>query len=87
MEKGKSHPKACKLSRGRSGVTRRPSNNTEAECFKMFMTPSTMNMIMTETNSHPWSLRGKFNNAGKLAKWVDTTVAELYVFLAVFFPQ
>ena len=44
-------------------------------------------MIVTETNSYAQSLRQKFNNAGKLAKWVDTTVAELYVFLAVFFPQ
>ena len=45
-----------------------------------------MDMIVAETNTYAQSLREKISN-GKLAKWVDTTVAELYVFLAVFFSM
>ena len=79
-------PRPVNFARGCSGVKRLPNNNKEAECFKMFMTTSVMDMIVAETNTYAQSLREKISN-GKLAKWVDTTVAELYVFLAVFFSM
>ena len=60
-------PRPVNFARGCSGVKRLPNNNKEAECFKMFMTTSVMDMIVAETNTYAQSLREKISN-GKLAK-------------------
>lgn len=84
---GDFRPNVMNFSRSVSGVRKQPDNTTELGCFKMFLSESTANTIVAETNAYAQTLREQFNSAGKLAKWVDTTVGELYVFLAVLFTM
>ena len=84
-QKGNITPRPVIFS-GDSGVIRHPSVTTEAECFKLFITTSTIDLIVTETNSYAQSLRQQCNNAGKLAKWADTTGRVVCLFGCFFLP-
>uniref|UniRef100_A0A674EYF1 PiggyBac transposable element-derived protein domain-containing protein n=1 Tax=Salmo trutta TaxID=8032 RepID=A0A674EYF1_SALTR len=66
-----------------SGVQRPLPFPTEAECFKLFLTEELVGNIVHETNRYALELQEKREPGvrGKLAKWVTTTISEMYTFL------
>uniref|UniRef100_A0A8C7LTA0 PiggyBac transposable element-derived protein domain-containing protein n=1 Tax=Oncorhynchus mykiss TaxID=8022 RepID=A0A8C7LTA0_ONCMY len=66
-----------------SGVQRLLPFPTEAECFKLFLTEELLGNIVEETNRYALELQEKREPGvrGKLAKWVTTTISEMYTFL------
>ncbi|XP_024002130.1 piggyBac transposable element-derived protein 4 [Salvelinus sp. IW2-2015] len=66
-----------------SGVKSPFSSPSAAECFKLFLTEKLMGDIVEETNRYALELleRREPGVRGKLAKWVTTTISEMYTFL------
>nr|XP_046188550.1 piggyBac transposable element-derived protein 4-like [Oncorhynchus gorbuscha] len=66
-----------------SGVQRPLPFPTESECFKLFLTEELVGEIVEETNRYALELLEKREPGvrGKLAKWVTTTISEMYTFL------
>ena len=66
-----------------SGVQTPSEDPTEAQCFKLFLTDELVNEIVEETNRYASVQQEMMPSGvkGKLAKWVRTTVNEMYSFL------
>ena len=75
-------PAVC-FDESQSGVQRPLPFPTEAECFKLFLTEELVGEIVEETNRYALELQEKREPGvrGKLAKWVTTTISEMYTFL------
>uniref|UniRef100_A0A674BS31 PiggyBac transposable element-derived protein domain-containing protein n=1 Tax=Salmo trutta TaxID=8032 RepID=A0A674BS31_SALTR len=75
-------PAVC-FDESQSGVQRPLPFPTEAECFKLFLTEELVGNIVKETNRYALELLEKREPGvrGKLAKWVTTTISEMYTFL------
>ncbi|XP_041711128.1 piggyBac transposable element-derived protein 4 isoform X3 [Coregonus clupeaformis] len=66
-----------------SGVKSPLPSPSAAECFKLFLTEKLLGDIVEETNRYALKLQEKREPGvrGKLAKWVTTTISEMYTFL------
>ncbi|XP_062380314.1 piggyBac transposable element-derived protein 4-like [Sardina pilchardus] len=65
----------------RSGVqSHLPRTVSEADCFKLLMTEELVGRITEQTNTFAEQLKETADVQGKLQKWVNTTVPELYTF-------
>lgn len=58
-------------------------DSTELDFFQLFMTRDIVGMISTETNKYAEALKRKVTEPkSKLVKWVNSTVEEIYMFIA-----
>ncbi len=67
----------------KSGMQTPPASATEVKCFKLFFTEELVGEIVEETNRHASELQEKMAPGvlGKMARWVPTTIKEMYLFL------
>ncbi|XP_030641170.1 piggyBac transposable element-derived protein 4-like [Chanos chanos] len=79
---GQFTPSPVTFDGSQSGVRTHPHEVREGECFKLFLNTSTVGVIANETNKYAEILREKSGGVGKIGRWVDTSVAEIYTFLA-----
>ncbi|ROL45245.1 PiggyBac transposable element-derived protein 4 [Anabarilius grahami] len=64
------------------GVQDSQTNPSEADCFKLFMNEPIVEQVVQKTNKYAYQLKESATVPGKLAKWAETTVNEIYTFLA-----
>eukprot|EP00063_Salmo_salar_P066961 XP_014041796.1 PREDICTED: piggyBac transposable element-derived protein 4-like [Salmo salar] len=66
-----------------SGVQSTLPTPSEAECFKLFFDKELVESVVQETNRYSHELKEKTPPGvkGKLSKWVNTTISEMYTFL------
>ncbi len=67
----------------KSGMQTPPASATEVQCFKLFFTEELVGEIVEETNRYASELQEKMAPGvlGKMARWVPTTIKEMYLFL------
>ncbi len=67
----------------KSGMQTPPASATEVQCFKQFFTEELVGEIAEETNRYASELQEKMAPGvlGKMARWVPTTIKEMYLFL------
>ncbi len=67
----------------KSGMQTPPASATEVKCFKLFFTEELVGEIVEETNMYASELQEKMAPGvlGKMARWVPTTIKEMYLFL------
>ncbi|KAL2098758.1 hypothetical protein ACEWY4_005238 [Coilia grayii] len=58
-----------------------PSTVTEYDCFKLFISDELVGHVVEETNTFAEELKQR-SEAGKMERWVGTTVAEFFTFIA-----
>lgn len=64
-----------------SGVTTTLPVMSESECFKLFMSEDFVGNIAEETNKYAHHLKQQGGGRGKMQKWVNTTIPEMFTFL------
>ncbi|KAK6301238.1 hypothetical protein J4Q44_G00293360 [Coregonus suidteri] len=66
-----------------SGVQSTLPTPSEADCFKLFLDEDLVESVVQETNRYSHELKEKTAPGvkGKLSKWVNTTINEMYTFL------
>lgn len=57
-------------------------NSTALDFFESFITPNLMGKIVFEANRYAQQ-QPTFSEHSRLAKWKDTTIDEMFIFLAV----
>ncbi len=67
----------------KSGMQTPSASATEVQCFKLFFTEELVGEIVEETNRYASELQEKMAPGvlGKMARWVTTTIKEMYLFL------
>ncbi len=67
----------------KSGMQTPPASATEVQCFMLFFTEELVGEIVEETNRYASELQEKMAPGvlGKMARWVPTTIKEMYLFL------